>query len=70
MRLPHWFFGKPMTYVAPAFRDQVSGELVNYYCDADGAYWLATGPRQRFRAPVTSHLDRFEDAGWRSWNVS
>lgn len=34
--------GRPMQYIGMAFRDQVTGKMVNYYRDGYGRIWLAT----------------------------
>lgn len=33
---------KPLTLLYPSFRDNVSGKMVNMYCDENGVKYLAT----------------------------
>lgn len=65
MRMPRWFFGEPMEYIAPAFVDQVSGKQVNYYRDGE-RYWMAHSPRSLYRTETKSY-GRFERPDWLEW---
>lgn len=45
--------GRPMRFSRMAFRDVVTGEMVCYYIDGYGRWWMATNRWALFRVKVS-----------------
>lgn len=45
--------GRPMTFIQQGFRDIVDGRMVNYFCDANGRYWMANTRWSIFRVKLS-----------------